>query len=51
MELKIGNFLSMLFWNKDFISQESPIFADVEKKVFYWTKIIVFCCVIRYTSH
>ena len=30
MEVKIFNFLSTLFWNKDFISQESPILADVE---------------------
>ena len=32
MELKVCNFLSTLFWKKDFISQESPILADVEKK-------------------
>ena len=31
MELKLCNFLSTLFWNKDFISQESAILADVEK--------------------
>ena len=30
MEVRIFNFLSMLFRNKDFISQESPILADVE---------------------
>ena len=29
MELKICNFLSTLFRNKDFISQEGPILADV----------------------
>ena len=40
MELKIWNFLSTLFWNEDFISQESPILADVEDKVFYWIRII-----------
>ena len=28
--MKIFNFLSTLFRNKDFISQESPILADVE---------------------
>ena len=49
MELKICNFLSTLFWNEDFISQESPILADVENKVFYWIRIV--CSVIRYTSH
>ena len=49
MELKIWNFLSTLFWNEDFISQESPILADVENKVFYWIRIV--CSVIRYTSH
>ena len=31
MEVKIFNFLSTLFRNKDFISQERPILADVEK--------------------
>ena len=38
MELKICMFLSTLFWNEDFISQESPILADVENKVFYWIR-------------
>ena len=28
--LKIFNFLSTFFWSKDFISQESPILADVD---------------------
>ena len=28
MEVKIVNFLSILFGNKEFISQESPIFDD-----------------------
>ena len=37
MEVKIFNFLSTLFWNKDFISQESPILADVENIVFMVT--------------
>ena len=39
MELKICNILSTLFWNKDFISQESPVLADVKNKLFYLTKI------------
>ena len=30
MKVKIFTFLSLLFQNKDFISQESPILADVE---------------------
>ena len=30
MEVKICNFLSTLFLNKDFLSQESPISADVK---------------------
>ena len=36
MELKICMFLSTLFWNEDFISQESPILADVEKINFWF---------------
>ena len=40
MDVKILNFLSMLFRNKNFISQESPILADVENIVF-WFKIVV----------
>ena len=28
MEVKVYNFLSMLFQNKDFISQESQLLAD-----------------------
>ena len=41
MEMKICNFLSTLFRNKDFISQESPILADVENNVF-WFRIEIF---------
>ena len=37
MEVKIFNFLSTLFRNKDFISQESPILADIENKAFWST--------------
>ena len=33
------NFLFTLFRNKDFISQESPILADGENKVFHWIRI------------
>ena len=40
MELKIC-FLSTLFWNKDFISQESPILADVENINLSITKEII----------
>ena len=32
--MKISNFLSTLFGNKDFISQESPILADKLKSNF-----------------
>ena len=32
--MKIFNFLSTLFGNKDFILQESPIFADVENTTY-----------------
>ena len=32
--------LSKVFWNKDLITQESPILADVENIVFYWIIII-----------
>ena len=39
MEVKIANFLSTLFRNKDFISQESSILADVENIVF-WFRIL-----------
>ena len=41
MELKICMFLSTLFWNEDFISQESPILADVEK-INFWFRIEIF---------
>ena len=34
MEVKICNFLSTLFQNKDFILKESPILADVENIIF-----------------
>ena len=37
---KTFNFLSSLFGNKDFISQESPMLADVENIMFYWIRII-----------
>ena len=39
LEVKIFIFLSTFFQNKDFISQESPILADVEN-IFYWIRII-----------
>ena len=42
MVLKIFNFLSTLFRNKDFISQEGPIFADFENITYYWIKIVNF---------
>ena len=35
MEVKIFNFLSTLFRNKDFISQESLILAGVENIIFF----------------
>ena len=35
MEMKICNCLSTLFQDKDFISQESPILADVENVIFF----------------
>ena len=35
MKVKICNFLSTLFRNKDFISQESPILADVKNVIFF----------------
>ena len=35
MEVKTFNFLSTPFRNKDFMSQESPISADVEKIIFF----------------
>ena len=37
MEVKIFNFLSTLFRNKDFISQESLILTDVGNKAFWLT--------------
>ena len=37
MVLKIFNFLSTLFRNKDFISQESLILTDVGNKAFWLT--------------
>ena len=40
MVLKIFNFLFTLFRNKDFISQEAPIFADFENTTYYWIKIL-----------
>ena len=39
MEVKIRYFLSTLFRNKDFISQESSILADVENIIFHWIRI------------
>ena len=41
MELKICMFLFTLFWNEDFISQESTILADVEK-INFWFRIEIF---------
>ena len=38
-KMKIFDFLSTLFGNKDFISQESPILADFEKIIYNWIKI------------
>ena len=38
--MKIFNFLSALFGNKDFISQESLISADFENITYYWIKIV-----------
>ena len=35
MEVKIYNFLSKLFRNKDFISQENPILADGKMMFFF----------------
>ena len=40
--MKIFNFLSTLFDNKDFISPESPIFSDFENITYYWIKIVNF---------
>ena len=37
--MKIFNFLSTLFGNKDFISQESPILADFKNMTYYWIKL------------
>ena len=37
--MKILNFLSTLFGNKNFISQESAIFADFKNIIFYWIKV------------
>ena len=42
IEDKIFNFLSTLFGNKDFISRESPIFADFENVTYCWIKIVNF---------
>ena len=36
--MKIFNFLSRLFGNKDFISRKSPIFADFKNIVMYGYK-------------
>ena len=35
MKVKICNFLSTLFRNNDFISQKSPILADVKNVIFF----------------
>ena len=47
MEMKICNFLSTLYLNEDFISQESPILADVENIVFDWIRIVHFLYKIK----
>ena len=39
--MKIFNFLSTLFGNKDFISQESPILADFENTTFIFIDIFM----------
>ena len=41
MEEKICNFLFTLFQNKDFISQEIPILADVENIISQEMSIVV----------
>ena len=41
MELKICNFLSTHFRNKDFTSQESPILVNVEN-ITFWFRIDIF---------
>ena len=40
--MKIFNFLSRLFGNKNFISQESPILGDFKNITYYWIKIVNF---------
>ena len=40
MKVKICNFLSTLFSEQNFVSQESPMLADVENIMFYWIRII-----------
>ena len=40
MKVKICNFLSTLFSEQNFVSQESPMQADVENVMFYWIRII-----------
>ena len=40
--MKVFNFLSTLFGDKDFVSRESPIFADFKNITYYWIKIVHF---------
>ena len=40
MKVKICNFLFTLFSEQNFVSQESPMQADVENVMFYWIRII-----------